>query len=790
MNLADCVLAVVLGLQAAAQIPGSGYGCDLPCNTADVNYVLEATIDTYKVPGSRRMGDMAFEVDGGGLHETPAENENSSVVNLVWGPGSRPSTNHSDFYVRSRVFVDGGSESPHCFGDNGTSGILGPCLQVSPGQSLMIKLVNKMADGMKTLEEHLPSTAEWYAAKYFFSPTQDGPEHEFMQTLIPKGDVHTGKWPKSKDGDVRLDSNVQNLPGWQTGEDAHGNHYGFDVVNLHLHGMNVQPHLFHPQGTLDPDADWISVEPDDHNGRQCHCYRFEVAEDQSPGTYFYHSHRHGSSALQAWGGMLGPLLVVPASNSSSSNSSQANSRENSESSLDAELAELGIEDAVFVSWEGVWQPVYRNYSNGSDGSFPEKIIAAPTDFMDAQSGGTTFMPQHAFRPVFVNNAFQPFIGKTQANSVRTLLQGHLEAPPVTIDVDQYLRPFEPLRLRIICASPNNFCGFAIRKAFDNGTVDAAGEYLPFYNVASDGVSFDRAIARNYLLLAGGQREDVIILGPAGLYSVFKQGQADVGMLGLGTTDQRLAQILVTGTEWPGGKDLPEYLTYVSRRTLINHAPKGHFTPGKPKSRDIKPEEISRVRTITFTTMLADDKIPYLQFYQNDVAYDKHRINEIVSVSPDEQVEEWRIQTGDDTMHSIHIHVNEFQVKEVRSDYCAAMLLNGTACMKLLGMPNYEMMVTQQLDYGPRWRDTLVVPPYSFIKLWIRFDKRYVGKTVFHCHLVSHEDTGMMSNLLLTNETAKVKSKLNYDGYTVAGLHAAQVQEQKANDEYLSKNGLV
>ena len=32
-------------------------------------------------------------------------------------------------------------------------------------------------------------------------------------------------------------------------------------------------------------------------------------------------------------------------------------------------------------------------------------------------------------------------------------------------------------------------------------------------------------------------------------------------------------------------------------------------------------------------------------------------------------------------------------------------------------------------------------------LWMRF-LQWTGKTVFHCHILPHEDTGMMANLLI------------------------------------------
>ena len=34
-------------------VPGSGYGCDNPCDGGDVNYVMEAKLQSYTIKGSK-----------------------------------------------------------------------------------------------------------------------------------------------------------------------------------------------------------------------------------------------------------------------------------------------------------------------------------------------------------------------------------------------------------------------------------------------------------------------------------------------------------------------------------------------------------------------------------------------------------------------------------------------------------------------------------------------------------------------------------------------------------------
>jgi FtsP/CotA-like multicopper oxidase with cupredoxin domain len=56
-----------------------------------------------------------------------------------------------------------------------------------------------------------------------------------------------------------------------------------------------------------------------------------------------------------------------------------------------------------------------------------------------------------------------------------------------------------------------------------------------------------------------------------------------------------------------------------------------------------------------------------------------------------------------------------------------------------------------LDPVEIW-DNFIVPPArgatpGKITIRIRFAE-FVGKSVFHCHVLSHEDTGMMKNFLI------------------------------------------
>ena len=78
------------------------------------------------------------------------------------------------------------------------------------------------------------------------------------------------------------------------------------------------------------------------------------------------------------------------------------------------------------------------------------------------------------------------------------------------------------------------------------------------------------------------------------------------------------------------------------------------------------------------------------------------------------VEEWTIATLDGFPHPFHMHINDMYVVKV----------NG-----------------QDLP-RPYWADTLTIPPNGSVTFRVRF-KDFDGSFVWHCHVLEHEDLGMM-----------------------------------------------
>ena len=88
------------------------------------------------------------------------------------------------------------------------------------------------------------------------------------------------------------------------GIDPLDNPHAFNSTNLHVHGLQVVPHIFDPIGTTNPGASIIAIAP----GSSLQ-YPFVLPNDHPSGLYWYHPHAHGSTDTQVSGGMAGLIIV-------------------------------------------------------------------------------------------------------------------------------------------------------------------------------------------------------------------------------------------------------------------------------------------------------------------------------------------------------------------------------------------------------------------------------------------------------------------------------------------------
>ena len=141
------------------------------------------------------------------------------------------------------------------------------------------------------------------------------------------------------------------------------------------------------------------------------------------------------------------------------------------------------------------------------------------------------------------------------------------------------------------------------------------------------------------------------------------------------------------------------------------APLGPFTVNAPQQKPVPADHIDEKRLVVFS----EDAVTGL-FFINHQTFDPGRTDVRVPLG---NIEEWTVRNSSEELHVFHIHQLPFQVVSI----------NG------VGQPFTGL------------RDTIDVPIHGEVKLRMAFtDPLIVGRFMYHCHILEHEDKGMMATI--------------------------------------------
>ena len=218
-------------------------------------------------------------------------------------------------------------------------------------------------------------------------------------------------------------------------------------------------------------------------------------------------------------------------------------------------------------------------------------------------------------------------------------------------------------------------------------------------LAKDANPVATPFAASALLMPPARRYDVLVQAPrAGTYSLITR------KMNTGPQGDVYPQATLMTVKVEGAAEAP---VATPPRTF----------GGQP---DLSGRQIARHRTFRLTENAAGTK-----FFINGKAFPGE--NPMSATPVTGTVEEWTFENYAQEEHPIHVHVNDMQV----------MRINGV----------------KQPDES--WVDTIPVPvrrakgvPGTVV---VRMSFRtYTGPYVFHCHILAHEDNGMMANVNVTS----------------------------------------
>lgn len=264
------------------------------------------------------------------------------------------------------------------------------------------------------------------------------------------------------------------------------------------------------------------------------------------------------------------------------------------------------------------------------------------------------------------------------------------APPtITVQQKDYLRLVNGQLNPTLTLRPGETERWRILNATANVTYLLHLDGHQLHQIGKDGNPLNETWPRDMIRLSPGERAEVLVqAGEAGTYKL------RTGPVATGFTTQvgaTLATLVVDGKAM-APQPLP--------KTLLPLA-------------DLSDDTIAEHRRITFqfgTPINPPDTV----FWINHQVFDGNRDDQVVRLNT---TDEWVVRNASSTWHPFHIHINPYQV----------IAVNGQP----VPVRSYE--------------DTTDVPPFGEITLRTRY-LDFEGRWVYHCHILLHEDHGMMGTV--------------------------------------------
>lgn len=239
--------------------------------------------------------------------------------------------------------------------------------------------------------------------------------------------------------------------------------------------------------------------------------------------------------------------------------------------------------------------------------------------------------------------------------------------------------------------------------------------LDFHQVGSDGGLLQQPAQINKLLLAPGERADLIV--------------DFSGLAGKTLTLSNDASTPYPAWGMMQSMQIPidELMQFRVTRPLAATGRAFSLPPAQPLPSP-EEKEASVTRDFILTEKMSDQGRS-MGMSINGKGYDDP-VTEVVQLGA---LERWRFINTTDDAHPMHLHLVQFRIVK-RQGFDMTAIQAGE--VKLVGMPR----APEPNEAG--WKDTAIVNPRDLLEILVRFEG-FTGRYVFHCHLLEHEDNDMM-----------------------------------------------
>lgn len=529
------------------------------------------------------------------------------------------------------------------------------------------------------------------------------------------------------------------MPGGQMPDIPHC----FNGTNLHTHGLWVSP-------TGNSDNVLLSINP-----QTKFTYEYNLPSDHPSGTFWYHTHRHGSTALQVSSGMAGALIIR----------GNRPPTPTAHGDLDTLIPTSAIPERVLVMQQIQYACRGPAAKPGDLGPIKQNIK------------GRYFCDPGDVAGIEGYDQFGP--GTWPASGRYTSLNGKVFNPADPMKATQG----QIERWRVIHAGVRDTISLQFFKVLDGKLkpgvktlleADATASFIkdtcdtkpvPYALVAADGLTMAAAQMTKLATFQPGYRFDALVVFPeAGRYCVIDSSAPKSGVVNALDVGPQLLGLVDVAP----GKPVDNVETYINgklvalaeanmpadvKAKVVTDLKAGmKFTSFTPHP-DVTDEEVKGNGTQELTFFI-DTSGPDVKFEVGNTLntadvkpYDPTHIDRYLPLG---KAQVWTLQSHF-VSHPFHIHVNPFQIVSITDPLGKDVSAPG-AIDDIAGTPDPQYPGLKGV-----WKDTLwiksLIPqnlPTGFsgiytITLRTRYE-RYIGEYVLHCHILDHEDQGMMQNV--------------------------------------------
>jgi FtsP/CotA-like multicopper oxidase with cupredoxin domain len=496
-------------------------------------------------------------------------------------------------------------------------------------------------------------------------------------------------------------------------------HTATGETNLHVHGFAV------PAVVPQDEVMHICVDPavgPATCGQREFTYRYEIPADMPAGLYWYHPHVHGEVQAQMLMGLSGPIVV--------------------EGPEDALRRAAGIKERIFIVRQGA----------DLDAKIKAAAMNAPLPYGDLSGPAPEpahARDKHAGEAVDTDNELactdNAGVDRISVNGakiidgrVRDADLAHYEIAAGSVDF-----------WRVANAATDAFLNLAV--------IDDTGKAVPLTIIARDGapVTDDKGTRQHpapvtdyQLVPPSGRLEFLVPAPPAGHKAYFVSHQVDTGCAGDQVPERKLG--LITA-----GPPLPNTVP-VNAAALAPKTEADTFT-------GLMGHKTDTVRTIALAEYPrpgATDRNDFYIFEKKPGAIIRPFMMDsepTVTVSAG-TTEEWVVENWTRELHAFHVHQLHFRVLEIDGHK----------------QPNPELLDVVNVPFATNIDKPGAVTVPGRVRIKLYFPEAMAGDILFHCHLVDHEDAGMMGMVRVVSKTAGSlprKAELPWGGKSLAAMLA-------------------